>query len=99
MLINAGDNHLGEGRNRIFRRSIETRVAPFDEFALDRVPDLVKIDVQGWELEVLRGMTRVLECNPVLRLFLSIGLKACVELVTWLMTSSGFSTSEISNSI
>jgi FkbM family methyltransferase len=62
-VINAGDNYLGEGRSRIFRRSIETRVAPFDELVLDRVPDFVKIDVQGWELEVLRGMTRVLESN------------------------------------
>jgi FkbM family methyltransferase len=67
-LINAGDNHLAEGRNRIFRRSIETRVAPLDDLLLDHAPDLVKIDVQGWELEVLRGMTRVLESNSDIKI-------------------------------
>ncbi len=68
MLINSGDNYLGEGHNRMFRRSIDTRVAPLDELVLDRVPDFVKIDVQGWELEVLRGMSRLLECNSNIRI-------------------------------
>lgn len=34
-------------------------VAPLDEL-VDGVPDLVKIDVEGAELDVLRGMTRIL---------------------------------------
>jgi hypothetical protein len=29
----------------------------------------VKLDVQGWELEALRGMTRILGENPAIRLF------------------------------
>ena len=31
--------------------------------------DFFKLDVQGWELEVLRGMTGLFVANPALRLF------------------------------
>lgn len=46
-------------------RKISVPLRPFDDFNLD--PAIVKIDVQGAELEVLRGMASTLErCNPTL---------------------------------
>jgi FkbM family methyltransferase len=64
LLLNSGDNHLGDGGSRLFRRSVQIEVAPFDEVAPGVKPDLVKIDVQGWEWEVLKGMGGTLAANP-----------------------------------
>lgn len=64
LAVNTGDNHLGDGGGRWLRRSVEVEVLALDEALPDLVPDLVKIDVQGWELEVLRGMAATLERCP-----------------------------------
>jgi FkbM family methyltransferase len=64
LAINSGDNHLSAGGGRWLRRSVEVEVVALDEVAPQLVPDLVKIDVQGWELEVLRGMERLIERCP-----------------------------------
>jgi FkbM family methyltransferase len=47
---------------------IEVLAAPLDEL-LSITPDLVKIDVEGGELDVLHGMTRMLQ-SPDLRLII-----------------------------
>jgi len=72
LLVNAGDNHLGDAAGRPFRRSVEVEVQPLDEAAPSLAPDLVKIDVQGWELHVLRGMTGMLDRNPHVALYLEL---------------------------
>jgi FkbM family methyltransferase len=69
LAVNSGDNHLGDGGGRLLRRSVEVEVVTLDEVATGVVPDLVKIDVQGWELQVLRGMTRLLERCPRLTIY------------------------------
>lgn len=69
MIANSGDNHLGEGGSRVFRRDIEIQVVALGEFTPDLRPDLVKIDVQGWELEVLLGMERLLLASPRTELY------------------------------
>jgi FkbM family methyltransferase len=69
LAVNSGDNHLGDGGGRLLRRSVEVEVVTLDEAAGDMVPDLVKIDVQGWELQVLRGMTRLIERCPQLTVY------------------------------
>src|SRR4029453_8542930 len=66
----------GEKRavNSLFRDSVyaavtgvePVRVAPLDDL-VDADPDLVKIDVEGAELDVLAGMTRLLG-RPAIRL-------------------------------
>ncbi len=45
-------------------RSFRVSVRPFDDFALR--PDAVKIDVEGGELSVLKGMAMTLEAEPIL---------------------------------
>jgi FkbM family methyltransferase len=69
LLVNSGDNHLGSGGGRLFRRDVEVDVVPLDEIASGPAPDWVKIDVQGWELPVLQGMARLLRQNPDTRVY------------------------------
>jgi FkbM family methyltransferase len=70
LILNSGDNTLGAGGSGLFRREIAIEVVALDEFLPALRPDLVKIDVQGWELEVLRGMERTLAANPQAVLYL-----------------------------
>lgn len=64
MAFNSGDNHLGAGGGTAFRHEISVPVVPLDEFAPGLDPDIIKIDVQGWELEVLRGADKLLDSSP-----------------------------------
>jgi FkbM family methyltransferase len=60
LTLNSGENHLGADDHAAFRRPIEVEVARFDTLVPDMEPDFVKVDVQGWELNVLKGMESVL---------------------------------------
>lgn len=64
MILNSGDNTLGTGGRGWFRQEVEIQVAAVDALLPGIRPDLIKIDVQGWELEVLRGMEATLAANP-----------------------------------
>jgi FkbM family methyltransferase len=64
MILNSGDNTLAGSAGRHFRQPMPIEVVAADELLLDLNPDLIKIDVQGWEFEVLRGMERLLSTNP-----------------------------------
>ena len=65
---------LNSGDNRLCDDAAETGATPVDVVTMDeslageRV-DFVKLDVQGWELEALRGMSRILTENPRVALF------------------------------
>ncbi len=55
-------------------------IVAFDDLGLH--PDIVKIDVEGYELHVLEGMTRTLETDkPVLLLESNPDDRACMELL------------------
>lgn len=69
LAINSGDNHLSDGGGKLLRRSVEVEVVALDEVTPQLVPDLVKIDVQGWELEVFRGMERLMARCPGVTLY------------------------------
>jgi len=69
LILNSGDNTLGADGSTLFRREVEVEVVALDEFLPNLRPDLVKVDVQGWELEVLRGLSRLLTAaHPALYL-------------------------------
>jgi FkbM family methyltransferase len=67
-IINSGDNHLGEQASELFRRSTTISVVRLDDYLPDLEADLMKIDVQGWELNVLHGMARTLARNRALQI-------------------------------
>jgi len=70
LTLNSGDNTLGRGGSTHFRSEVAVEVAALDALLPALKPDLVKIDVQGWELEVLRGMERLLAGSPAPSLLL-----------------------------
>jgi FkbM family methyltransferase len=91
LIVNSGDNHLGDGGSRLFRRAVETQVVALDQFLPGVRPDLIKIDVQGWEFEVLQGLEGILRDNPDAVVYLELwpaGLHragcSVVTLVHWL---------------
>jgi FkbM family methyltransferase len=66
MSINSGDNHLGSHARTAFLRPVEVEVVSFDSLLPGVRPDFIKVDVQGWELNVLRGMERTLRGSDAL---------------------------------
>jgi len=63
LTLNSGENHLGSMERGAFRRPVEVVVATFDSLLPDVRPDFVKVDVQGWELKVLKGMKQALTAS------------------------------------
>jgi len=96
LIINSGDNHLGEGGSRLFRRAIETEVVALDQFLPSLCPDFIKIDVQGWEFEVLKGLRGLLLSNPATGIYFELwpsGLhraNCSVEVVAHWLRDMGF---------
>jgi FkbM family methyltransferase len=77
-LVNAGDNRLAPGLETGSFRLEEVAVVRLDTVLEDQRIDFVKIDVQGWEWEVVQGMEKTLERNPDIRIcfeFWPYGLK------------------------
>jgi FkbM family methyltransferase len=100
---NQGDHRLETTSDR--PDSVSVKVRPIDEYLAGKRADLVKIDTQGSETSVLRGMRNVLAHNPRIRVVLEFwpfGLQRCgssaAELLTlmdsrncslWLLRSPG----------
>lgn len=69
-LFNAGDNRLAKGLPEgSFRREM-VDVVTLDEIAGQEPIDFIKMDVQGWEWEVVQGMRSVLTDNPAIRILM-----------------------------
>jgi FkbM family methyltransferase len=90
-IFNSGDNTLGTDGRRSFCREVPIDVVAMDEFLPALSIDLVKIDVQGWEFEVLRGMERILAACPQAGIYFELwpaGLRRAgctpAEMADWL---------------
>ncbi len=70
LTLNSGDNHLGATSRTAFRRPLEVEVATLDALMPGLRPDFVKVDVQGWELKVLRGMEATLRASENAQVYL-----------------------------
>ncbi len=68
-ITNSGDNHLGRPQDRLFRRTIEVDLVALDTFLPGLEVDFIKIDIQGWELEALRGMQQTLAAQPAVTVY------------------------------
>ncbi|WP_282948104.1 FkbM family methyltransferase [Cellulomonas endometrii] len=62
---NIGDTRVARTTTEPTQDAVTARMSTFDDEVRGRV-DVVKIDVQGYELDVLRGMRRVIAENPQL---------------------------------
>lgn len=91
LVANTGDNHLSREPSKFFRQTIAVDVVKLDDVLRDVRPDLLKIDVQGWEYEVLQGADQLLAANPHAELYLELwpaGLtragSTVTDLIQWL---------------
>ena len=86
--FNSGDNRLvAERQGPAAANAIDAQVCALDDLLDDGPVDFVKIDVQGGEVNVLRGMAKTIEANPRLQLF--------VELWPFGLRAAGTSTREL----
>ena len=67
--INSGDNRLTRTVSLPFYKSFEVNVERLDTLLKDQHVDFVKIDVQGWEFDVLQGMNQLLHKNSSIIVF------------------------------
>ena len=59
--LNSGNNWIATGAKLATALKIPTQ--RLDTLSLDRPIDFVKIDVQGWEIEVLKGMSGLIRAD------------------------------------
>lgn len=87
-LYNSGDNRLSFSTQQSSGGQVSVKVSTLDDLLRGDRVDLIKIDVQGWELSVLQGMHETLARNPAVRLFLELwpyGLKVAGTSATRLL--------------
>jgi FkbM family methyltransferase len=68
--MNSGDNRLGATTGTaLHSEQISVRVCALQDALQGRRLDFIKMDVQGWEGEALRGVVGLLDANPGLRIY------------------------------
>jgi FkbM family methyltransferase len=101
-LRKAGTLHSLHAEANAVVKTVQVQVAPLDELIEEKQVDLVKIDVEGGEIEVLKGMRQLLESNVGLRLVVEWNPSALkragheAEELPKLLQEAGFHVSGIS---
>jgi len=62
-LIHGGDNRLSSGHSKQISAKKPVRVTTLDDVVGERTIDFIKMDVQGWEWEAIRGMKETIGQN------------------------------------
>jgi FkbM family methyltransferase len=94
--LNRGDNRIVQSGNGS-TDAIEVTAVPLDGVIPDHRVDLMKIDVQGFEFDVLQGAVQIIQANPTLLILFEFwphGLKlagASPEEILKLLQEAGFS--------
>lgn len=76
----------------------QVQVMPLDELIREKRVDFIKIDVEGGEIEVLKGSQRILQSNAEIKLILEMNAKALrqaghtPEELSNLLLNAGFNT-------
>lgn len=68
-ILNSGDNRMVQHAGSGSGLGSSVQVSRLDEVLAGQKIDFIKIDVQGWEQEVFRGMARLLAENPSVRIY------------------------------
>jgi FkbM family methyltransferase len=71
-LLNSGDNRLSQVRSHVSLGEEETAVVTLDEVIGAMPVDFVKIDAQGWEVQVIEGMRQTIARNPALEMYIEL---------------------------
>lgn len=67
--VNAGDNRLAKSDHEDWFEPVSVKVSTLDSILQSASVDFIKIDVQGWEFEVLKGMANLWANNPDLCIY------------------------------
>jgi FkbM family methyltransferase len=68
--VNSGDNRLGTSTGTaLHSEQTPVRVCALQDALQGRRLDFIKMDVQGWEGEALRGVAGLLDANPGLQIY------------------------------
>lgn len=78
-LLNSGDNRLAAGPREHFSAEAQVEIVTLDEVIGDHHIDFIKIDVQGWEFEVFRGMDRTLQANPAVQIYFEVWPQGLID--------------------
>jgi FkbM family methyltransferase len=71
-LLNSGDNRLSHVPSHVSSGAEETVVVTLDEVIGSAPVDFIKIDAQGWEVQVLEGMRQTIARNPALEMYIEL---------------------------
>jgi len=67
--VNSGDNRLAPSDRSKWFYGVDIQIETLDSVLGSTHVDFIKIDVQGWEFEVVKGMTKVWDNNPALSIY------------------------------
>jgi len=101
--FNSGDNYVGSNKGDSFRVVQTCKSVDLDSFLPVLRFDILKIDIQGYEVEAMKGMQNVLEKNPNAIIYFELfpaGLKragfSAYIFTNWFI-SRGFKISKINS--